>query len=170
MKVLSISWKLFRIVCIVQLLLVATQLMIYAGRLFMGRTIIFSLIEILVHTLLFLFLYQGLSILNYNYPDTPLSVKQKRQFNILFLLNFLLIAFLFGHVVNQWRLIAPIIGFVSGGFRGYLALCSVFLFTTIIFIFHLIFLAGMYRLRREIYRQTTETWYSQFDENKPGQV
>src|SRR5437016_4358894 len=102
MNGLSTFWKIFRVVCIVQLLLVAFQGMFSISRLFYRHSIFLSMIEIITYTLVFLFVYQGLSLLNYNYPDVPLSPKQKRSFNGLFIINFLLIAFLFAQVINTW--------------------------------------------------------------------
>ena len=167
MNSLPLSWKLFKVLSILQLLMVATRMMMSLSRLFVGQHVFLHLIEIIVYTLVFIFLYQGLSILNYNYPDIPLSDRQKKRFNILFLVNFLLISFLFGEVVSEWRVLAPIIGFVSNEFKSLLSLSAFFLFTAIMFIFHLIFLAGMFKLRRTIYQNTTNSWYQQFDEPNP---
>src|SRR5215831_5114741 len=164
---LSVSWKIFRVLCILQLLMVATRMMMSLSRLFLGHQVLLHLIEIIVYALVFIFLYQGLSILNYNYPDIPLSDRQKKRFNILFIVNFLLISFLFGEVVSEWRVLAPVIGFVSDEFKTLLSLSTFFLLTAIMFIFHLIFLAGMFKLRRAIYQRTTNSWYQQFDETSP---
>jgi hypothetical protein len=149
--------------------MVATKIMVAISRLFAGQRPVFHSIEIIASTLMFLFLYQGLSLLNYNYPDVPLSDKQKRQFNLLYLVNFLMIAFLFSLVVNEYRIMMPLFVFVSNNFRSSLTISGFFIFTTLIFLFHLIFLAGMYKLRREIYQRTVSNWYQQFDENKPDQ-
>ena len=164
---LPVSWKNFRVLCILQLLMVATRMMMSLSRLFLGHQVLLHLIEIIVYALVFIFLYQGLSILNYNYPDIPLSDRQKKRFNILFIVNFLLISFLFGEVVSEWRVLAPVIGFVSNEFKTLLSLSTFFLLTAIMFIFHLIFLAGMFKLRRAIYQHTTSSWYQQFDETNP---
>jgi hypothetical protein len=80
-----------------------------------------------------------------------------------------MIAFLFALVVSEYRVMAPLLAFVTDSFRTSLAITGHFLFTAIVFLFHLIFLYGMFRLRREIYQRTMDTWYHQFDENKPGQ-
>lgn len=169
MNGLPISWKIFRIVCILQLLMVATKIMLAISRLFAGQRVFVHSLEIFVYILMFIFLYQGLSLLNYNYPDIPLTDKQKRQFNLLFLVNFLVIAFLFAMVVSEYRIMMPLFIFVTDSFRTSIAITGYFLFTTLVFLFHLIFLWGMYSLRRGIYQRTMDTWYNQFDENKPGQ-
>jgi hypothetical protein len=169
MNGLPISWKIFRIICILQLLMVATKIMLAISRLFAGQRFFVHGLEIIVYILMFVFLYQGLSLLNYNYPDIPLTDKQKRQFNLLFLVNFLVIAFLFAMVVSEYRLMMPLFVFVTDSFKASLAVSSYFLFTTLVFLFHLVFLFGMYTLRRGIYQRTIDTWYHQFDENKPGE-
>src|SRR5262245_16696546 len=102
MKGNSKGWRVFRAVCIIQMVLVAFQGMLSFSGLFTGKHIVTSIVEILVYTGVFVFIYEGLSILNYNFPQIPLSQKQKRRFNILFLINFLFIALLFARVVNTW--------------------------------------------------------------------
>src|SRR4051812_37276640 len=109
MKGITTSWKIFRAVCIVQMILVAFQGMLSFSSLFYKTHILQSLISAVAYAFVFLFVYQGLSILNYNYPDIPLTVKQKRSFNILYLVNFLLIAFLFAQVVNTWDVLPVLI-------------------------------------------------------------
>jgi hypothetical protein len=93
----------------------------------------------------------------------PLSVKQKRSFNVLYLINFLLIAYLFAQIVNTWWLLPYVFRINNSiGYYSY-TLAALFLFSWIIFILHLIFLAGMFRLRRLIYQNTISSWYQQFD-------
>src|SRR5687767_8694990 len=102
MKEFTTSWKIFRFLCIVQLILVAFLGMQSLGTFFSGGGMLLSFININAYALVFWFVYHGLSILNYNYPDTPLSARQKRIFNVLYVINFVLIAFLFAQVVNNW--------------------------------------------------------------------
>lgn len=165
MNGLSLRWKLFRVLCIIQLVVVAYSVMLHAVRLF-GGSPWRELINLTSYSLIFVFLCQGLSILSDNYPDTPLTLSQKRRFNLLFLLNFLLIAFLFSKVVNaSWVL--PFIR--MGSFSGSLLFNLLFLLlqTVCVFIFHLLFLFGMYRLRQLIYQNTITSWYQQFDQQDP---
>lgn len=163
MNGLTTGWKIFRIVCIVQLVLVAFQGMLSFSGLFGGKHIIMSIIELIVYTCMFVFVYDGLSMLNYNYPDIPLSPKQKRSFNLLFLANFLFIAFLFARVVNTWWIV-PFL-FDAGNITNYnwFYIIVLFFFAWFIFIIHLVFLAGMFRLRRLIHQNTISGWYQQFD-------
>ncbi|WP_315821078.1 hypothetical protein [Paraflavitalea speifideaquila] len=69
-----------------------------------GKNTWSELIGVISYVLIFLFLCLGLSILNDNFPDNPLTLTQKRRFNILFLVNFILIAFLFAKTVAVWRI------------------------------------------------------------------
>lgn len=166
MKGFTTSWKIFRSVCIVQLILVAFKAMMSLGEvLFKGNTLV-GLINIIAYALVFVFVYHGLSMLNYNYPDVPLSQKQKRWFNILYIINFILIAFLFAKVVNIWGMWNVI--FDPETYQKYkinwLNFTAQLLLPWSIFIIHFVFLAGMFRLRRFIHENTINTWYQQFDQ------
>ena len=161
---LTPSWKLFRIACIIQLVLVAVQLVLGISGIFYRSQVIYPITEAVCYGLIFVFVYMGLSILNYNYPDTPLSNAQRRNFNWLFLLNFLLIAYLFGQLVTEVKYVFPWLPYVTGGLIMYLRFISTLLLDLFIFLLHLVFLVGMYQLRRAIYTNTTKSWIEQFDE------
>ena len=164
---LTAGWKLFRVVCIIQMIVVSLELILSVGGLFSQKFFFYSVFSTLIYFVILVFLYQGLSLINYNYPDTPLSPRQKKSFNWLFLLNFLLIAFLFGQIVNEWRTTIPIWKILSGaGLSDYLFYGYSFLIANLLFIFHIIFLGGMYNLRRLIYQNTVETWQEQFSDSK----
>ena len=167
MNELPLRWKLFRVLCILQLIMVVYALVSTIVQMFDNRNTWRELIGVTCYTFIFTYLCQGLSILNDNYPDTPLSIQQKRRFNILFLLNFLLIAFLFSKVVGAWW-VFPFITQV-GSLRGSLLYSLLFLVTLAVFmfIFHLVFLYGMYRLRQLIHQNTVTSWYQQFDQQDP---
>jgi len=164
MNGLTTRWKVFRVVCIVQLILVAFQLVMSIGGLFYKKNFFYQVIEITCYIFIFWFLYLGLTLLNDNYPDVPLSKSQKRKFNWLFLLNFLLIAFLFAQVVSEWKLLKPIIDNEEAGIVIYLKMDPFLLIFAIVFMLHLIFLAGMFQLRSVIYENTVTQWQQQFEE------
>src|SRR5688500_12373398 len=163
MNGLSTSWKIFRIICICQLVLVAFQGMLSISSLLSGKSIVMHIIEIIVYALVFIFVYEGLSMLNYNYPDIPLSPKQKRSFNLLYLINFLSIAFLFARVVNTWWILPFLLETSNLNMYNWFYITVLFLFAWLIFIIHLVFLAGMFKLRRLIHQNTLNGWYEQFD-------
>ncbi|WP_207514922.1 hypothetical protein [Longitalea luteola] len=166
MKGFTTSWKIFRSVCIVQLILVAFKAMMSFGEVLFRGSAFLGLINIIAYALVFVFVYHGLSMLNYNYPDVPLSQKQKRSFNILYILNFILIAFLFAQVVNTWGMWKVL--FDPGIYRefkiNWLNFTIHLLFPWGIFLIHFVFLTGMFRLRRLIHENTVNTWYEQFDQ------
>lgn len=159
-------WKLFRTICIVQLILVAFKGMLSFGEVLYQSNIAVGIIDIIAYTAVFIFVYNGLSMLNYNYPDVPLSPKQKRWFNILYLINFILIAFLFAQVVNSWWMTNFVFdknSFTSNKSAWFFT-AGLLLVSWFVFIIHFIFLAGMFKLRRLIYQNTINTWYQQFDQ------
>jgi hypothetical protein len=160
---LTTGWKLFRIICIVQLVLVAFQGMLTISGLFGAKHIIMGLIELIVYTCVFVFVYNGLSMLNYNYPDIPLSPKQKRSFNLLFLFNFLFIAFLFARVVNTWDIFFILFEADNLTIKNWFITIVYYISPWFVFIIHLIFLAGMFKLRRLIHQNTISGWYQHFD-------
>src|SRR5688572_31965674 len=142
---------LFRVVCFLQMLItvylsfVSIINLMETGRLYF---ILESVFFILMASLAVL----GLSIISNNYPDKPVAGQQKSVFNWLFLLNFLLIAFLFGLFfmeVDQLQLAAGVLNkpFISLPAR-YLVGFGV---TATILVFHFYILYGLYVLRRKLY-------------------
>ena len=153
------------------MVLVAFQLMMSFAEVFFTPHLA-TIFKVIVYTTIFVFLYQGLSLINYNYPDIPLTTRQKRSFNWLYIVNVLLIAYLFAVVVSTRTILYIIFdregrSIVSGVTLFYLLLP--FLLASVIFLLHLVFLGGMFRLRRTIHQNTIKGWYNQFEENKPEQ-
>jgi hypothetical protein len=164
MKEFTTFWKVFRLLCIIQLILVAFLGIRSFGLLFSRENTLLYLINTAAYTMVFLFVYQGLSILNYNYPDQPLSAKQKRTFNLLYLANFILIAFLFAQVVNGLWMVRFVFDPEAAKRPGWYMMTAFLLMSWMIFIIHLITLGGMFKLRRFIHQNTVNTWYDQFDQ------
>ena len=163
---LSTSWKIFRVICILQLVLVATQLMLSIVGIFYNIAVFYKLTEVVLYSIVFFFVYLGFSILNYNFPDTPLSDRQKTQFNWLYIINFLLIAYLFAQVVNKWWILPVLNDAENIKFFNWLNFASPLLLSVGLFIFHLVLLAGMYRMRRVLHQNTIQSLYQQFEEKK----
>jgi hypothetical protein len=162
-----VRWKVFRLLCIFQLVVLLYPLVMEISSLFDGKNTLRELINIVCYGTVFLYVCLGLSILSENYPDTPLSTTQKRRFNILFLLNFVLIAFLFSKVVNAWWIV-PFLFDSRYSWKAipsvFILVISLYLFT---FVFHLVFLYGMFRLRQQIHKNSVNNWYDQFDHDAP---
>lgn len=155
--------------CILQLILVLYSLVVTVVRLFGNPGSWSHLVGAISYALVFLFLCQGLSLLNENYPNTPLTLSQKRRFNMLFLVNFLLIAFLFAKTVQLWRIL-PLINLATIiRSRLFFNLLFFIFQSVVVFLFHLLFLYGMYRLRQSIYQHSVAGWYEQFDQHDPPQ-
>jgi len=146
------QWRIFKALSIVQMILVMFMLVISFGGMFYGDNIWWRFFEGVCYGLMMIFLYQGFTILNDNYPDTPLSVRQKKNFNLLFLANFLLIAFLFAKVVLQWRYVSGIIAGFTLNSRGHFLVLLPLIVAIIVFILNLVHLAGMYQLRTMIHQ------------------
>ncbi|MFM9911317.1 MAG: hypothetical protein ACKVOW_18405 [Chitinophagaceae bacterium] len=164
MKELTTGWKVFRFVCILQLIVVGFQLVLSVLSILQANQFYYSLISSLIYLVLFLFLYQGVLIISNNYPDTPLGPGQKKYFNWLFLLNVLAIAFLFGQVISKWRVLVPLLNVIDAGWLDYLFFSFPLFLVLITFGLHLLFLIGIYKLRRLLYQNTIERWQQQFSD------
>jgi membrane protease YdiL (CAAX protease family) len=145
------SWLLFRIVCLLQML--ATVFLSFISLISFFNTGRFAdVLETIAFALVALLAIFALNLLNTNYPDKPVAGKQKSIFNWLFLLNFLLLAFLFAHFFADYASLKKI-GELTG--RSVFSFSfnlwwPVLLFITII-VFQFIILYGLFILRRLLY-------------------
>lgn len=144
------GWRLFRALCFFLLLASGLEGVFSVIRLIYGN---FSaaLLGMIVYTLQYLFLLMGLSLLNNQYPDTDLKREQKSRFNLLFVLNFMVISYFFARLLTEYRTTLPLLkaqesGSVNLLLAGYSLYSAVF-----IFLGHLLFLYGMFRLRRSLH-------------------
>jgi hypothetical protein len=165
MNELPVSWRLFKAACIIQMILVALTLVLSFAGIFYGADLGWRILESTAYGTILVFLYQGFSILNDNYPDQPLLEGQKRQFNFLFLFNFLLISFLFGKVVIQWRYSYSMVTQLTMTSKGYLIVLLPLIIAVLIFVLHLVYLFGMYRLRILLYENNQRN----IENNFPGE-
>lgn len=164
MNELPFHWKAFRVGCILQLIAIAGEMMFSLGFLFTGHFPLNDIFSLIVHISIFLFVYMGLSIINYNYPDTPLTATQKKYFNWLFIINFLSIIFLFATLVSNWRFLKSTLKDTPANPGTWLSLGWTVWYSLFVFLFHLVFLFGMYRLRRIIFINTINNWNQQFEQ------
>lgn len=147
---MPLRWKLFRILCIFQLILVSFVLI----RLMLTHFLPFRVITLLlglVYLLAFLLAALGGTLINSNYPDTPVVGPQKRWFNRLFLLNFLMLSVHFGRVIADIRSLQRILDLfdfahASVPWRVWAELSL----NPVMLIFQLLILFGLYKLRREL--------------------
>jgi hypothetical protein len=94
----------------------------------------------------------ALNIINNNYPDIPVAGKQKILFNWLFLINFLLLSFLFGLVFAEYKVLKSAaillnrsISTLPSGFYLF------FIIYTTMLVFQFLILYGLYELRLLLY-------------------
>ena len=162
---MPIRWKIFKAIAVLQLIFVTFKAFTAFAGLFYEGGLFYSILDIITYDLMLAFVTLGFSVVNYNFPETPLSVSRKRWFNYLFLLNFLLVAVLFAKTINEWQLVALLLPgeFVSSrvvGSKAYFVFLLIH--NTLIFLLHLYFLYSMYRLRKEIYSNSEEAWVREF--------
>jgi hypothetical protein len=145
---MRIGWKLFQICCCLQLLLTG----LYAVFSFFGMFEKDQPVPFLIRTVAFCFLFWlpafGLSTFNRLYPDQPVTGKSKKLFNRLFIINFLLSAFLFGLVFSELGSLSDLsrrlyMSRTELPFAIYIQLISYLL----MIVFHFLILYGLYSLR-----------------------
>ena len=166
MNELNRGWKLFRLLMVLQMIIIAFDLTIAIVALFEHRGLTLpNVLKMLSYTVVFCFLYMGIVILNNHYPDTPLSRRQKTWFNYLFILNFMAITLLFAVCLSVWRATVPILLAKDSSVYqlNYVNIALLLFLATYPFLFHLFFLGGMMRLRKLIYQNTVEKWEKQFE-------
>ena len=144
-------WIIFRVICILQIvaagfLLVLSFMSLFNTGFFSGFARIVSLLFCISLSIF------GINTLNNNYPETPITGRQKSSFNILFLVNFLLLAFLFSFFFSQLTYVKELSRLSGKNFfdlptRFYM---SLYLYACVI-LFQLIILYGLFTLRKEIY-------------------
>jgi len=165
---MPIKWKIYRVICIVQML-AASVFAITSLINFFRWGGLGEILRVILFVSIFLLTILALNIINNNYPDVPITGRQKTNFNRLFLLNFLFLVFLFGIIFSEFRelralaelinrpiFVLPFEMFIPG------------LVSLVMLIFQFIILYGLYELRRELYLNFTK---KEFEfEQQPGQV
>jgi hypothetical protein len=148
---MPLRWKLFRAVCIVQMIAAALNALDTLFNFF--RYASWSgLIGLILFTSILLLTILAVNLLNNNYPDDPVEGKQKKSFNRLFLINFLFLAFLFGFIIAEFRSLTHLTSITGRNLSNFPF--SIFLMLIIyscMLIFQLIILYGLYKLRLELY-------------------
>src|ERR1041384_8084963 len=99
---MPLNWKLYRIVCFLQVGLSA--FILFSSMVDFFRVPAFSdVARLLLFLLVLLLAIFAINLVNNNYPDTPVEGSQKKAFNRLFLINFLFLAFFFGFLFAEYR-------------------------------------------------------------------
>ena len=144
-------WNLFKLVCFLHML--ATVYFALTAFISLFQTgDLYYLLETAAFALMSALAVIALHTIGNNFPDKPIVGKHKAAFNWLFLLNFLLIAFLFGLFfaeLGQLRMLSRITTKPMSGFPPSIILPIVAI--TFLLIFQFIILFGMYQMRKIIY-------------------
>jgi hypothetical protein len=136
---------ILRIICIVQILIVifkclASLVGLVRGEfVFLIQAIAFALITALP---VFTFI-----ISNNNFPDKPIVGKLKKNFNRLFLINVVLISFLFGFIFKDYKQVVSLSDKLGKPFSVFFI---DFFISIITLLFHFAILYGLYWMRRHI--------------------
>ena len=145
---------ILRIVCIVQILIAVfrcltsfTGLVLNGEFIFLLQSIAFALIAILPII--------TFNISNNFFPDKLVAGRQKKNFNRVFLINFLLISFLFGFVFQDFKDYRNAVKLShafsdAAKYRFPVAYLIGFIFSCAMLIFHFSILYGHYWMRRYI--------------------
>jgi hypothetical protein len=148
---MPLRWKIFRIICIVQLLAASVNILEKLFYVFLHFS--FSNIAgLLLFITIMLLCILGINLVNNNYPEEPVEGRQKKVFNRLFLLNFVLLTLLFGFIIAELRLLNQFAGNLGTTLLGIpFSLFLMLLVYLCMLIFQLVILYGLYRLRLELY-------------------
>lgn len=148
---MPLRWKIFKVICIIQLMAAAFNELDILFSFFRGASW-GGLIGLFVFLAVLLLCILGLNLLSQNYPDEPVEGRQKKNYNRLFLINFLFLAALFGYVIAEFRSLSQL---ASLGSRHLLQLpFSVYLMMIMhlaMLFMQLYILYGLYRLRIELH-------------------
>ena len=147
---------ILRIICGIQLVLAVFKSFTSLASLLTDGGFIYFL-QAAAYAIIAILPVQVFIILSVNFPDKPIAGRQKKNFNRVFLINFLLIAFLFGFVFYDYRKDASLAaeaGLVHPVF--YINFCI----SIVMLVFHFIILYALFWLRNHVYKNAMQ---KQFD-------
>ena len=141
---------LLRVICVVQIILaVFNSILSLIGALFASSIIYF--LQCIAFALIAALPVLVFKLLSQNFPDKMIAGKQRKYFNRIFLINFLLSSFLFGFVFLDYRQATSIAKLIDQpvyklNFGFFINL----LFSVCMLVFHFGILYGLYWLRSYI--------------------
>jgi hypothetical protein len=148
---MPLRWKLFRAICIVQMLAAAVNVLDILFNFFVYASW-GGLIGLALFTFIMLLTILAVSLLNNNYPDDPIEGKQKKSYNRLFIINFLFLTFLLGFIIAEFRSLNKLANssgkYLSDLPPGIFLMLIVYIFMLLL---QLVVLYGLYKLRVELY-------------------
>ncbi|HEX7847268.1 MAG TPA: hypothetical protein VF476_15820 [Chitinophagaceae bacterium] len=163
---MPIGWHIFRIICLLQMLAGCFfTFSCFIG--FFNYPNVIDFLQAIAFGFITSFAVFALNLLNRNYPDKPVAGKQKTAFNWLFLINFLLLAFLFGWFFSAYQVLQTVATLTGKGifavpFRVWL---PALVFTAML-LFQFILLYGLYILRRLLYLNFFDQQQFEFENSK----
>ena len=154
-----------RIICIIQVILAVFHSFVSLIGFFSGQFVF--LFQAISFGLIALLPILTLVLINNNFPDRIIAGKQRKNFNRVFLINFLLIAFLFGFFFNDLRNAQAVAKIMATPFfkLGIFVLGNL-LISFIMLVFHFFILYGLYWLRSHINYNASR---KQFDFEMPNE-
>ena len=149
---MSTAWKLFKFVCFLQML--ATVYLTLTSFISLFQSLeLYYIFETMAFALMACLAILALNVLGSNYPDKPVTGRQKSIFNWLFLLNFLLIAFLFGLFFAEFGQLKMLAVFLERSVFGLpFRMLFPLLVISMLLVFQFIILYGLYEIRRLLYK------------------
>lgn len=160
---MPVQWKLFRILCIFQIvgaLVLAMVSLVDSLKTFALTSWLGLLHWVLVICLAAL----GISILYRNYPHTPVSGPQKSTFNRLYLANFLFLSVFFGFVISGYHQLQGISSIIDTPlWKLDIQVTWPFILVVVLLLGQFLVLYGLFVLRRELYQQVVRKQF-EFEE------
>jgi hypothetical protein len=144
---------ILRVICVIQLVIAVSKSFTSLISLFADWEFIY-LFQSVGFAVIAALPVQVFIILSTNYPDRIIEGRQKKKFNRLFLINFLLIAFLFGFIFYDYRQMKTGLGIIDP-----FPFINFFISVTML-AFQLVILYGLIWLRSTIYDNVMQ---KQFD-------
>jgi hypothetical protein len=145
---------ILRIVCIIQILIAIFEcLFSFTGLVLEGEFIL--LLQSIASAFIAIFSIITFSISNNYFPDKIIEGRQKKKFNRIFLINFLLISFLFGLVFRDYKDYRNAVKLshvftVTGNYMPLVPYLISLIISCAMLIFHFSILYGHYWMRRYI--------------------
>jgi len=155
---------MLRIICIIQALVAVFLCFASLFGLFTGEGFM-SLLQAIAYGFIAALPILAFTTYNNYYPDKLIEGSQKRYFNRIFLINFLLIAFLFGFVFRDYKdavQITKLLGKESG---PSLIFFLPFIISCCLLLFHFSILYGLYWMRRHINNNANDRQFDFEEEN-----
>jgi hypothetical protein len=147
---MPLRWKIFRTICIIQLLAASFFSLKHVITSF--RFLTFSNIAGLgLFTAILFLCVLGINLVNNNYPDEPVDGAQKKTFNRTFLLNFLMLSFLFGFTLAEFRELKSVATLYNTTVFELPPRYFIILFSyLLVLVLQLFILYGLFKLRLEL--------------------